>query len=166
MLFASIGTYFPLRKGGRVRLYQDAHVHGGSLLPNLKMEGGVSYEHGNCWHDIFEAVNQARRLVYIVGWSVYYNVRLVRDGKNEAKTCTLGDLLKMKSQEGVRVLLLVWDDPTSRSMIGGYKTVKKFKLCFNLFMHYVDMNYVMPCHFCISLGGLSVVRFFPFGGKM
>ncbi|XP_028799208.1 phospholipase D beta 1 [Neltuma alba] len=115
------GTYFPLRKGGRVRLYQDAHVHGGSLLPNLKMEGGVSYEHGNCWHDIFEAISQARRLVYIVGWSVYYNVRLVRDA-SDAKPCTLGDLLKIKSQEGVRVLLLVWDDPTSRSMIGGYKT--------------------------------------------
>jgi hypothetical protein len=30
--------------------------------------------------------------------------------------------LKMKSQEGVRVLLLVWDDPTSRSILG-YKLV-------------------------------------------
>ncbi|XP_054810550.1 phospholipase D beta 1-like isoform X2 [Prosopis cineraria] len=116
------GTYFPLRNGGRVRLYQDAHVHGGSLLPNLKIEGGVNYEHGNCWHDIFDAISQAQRLVYIVGWSVYYNVRLVRD-TDDAKACTLGDLLKIKSQEGARVLLLVWDDPTSRSMLGGYKTV-------------------------------------------
>jgi phospholipase D1/2 len=30
----------------------------------------------------------------------------------------LGDLLRKKSQEGVRVLLLVWDDPTSRSLLG------------------------------------------------
>jgi phospholipase D1/2 len=30
----------------------------------------------------------------------------------------LGDLLRRKSQEGVRVLLLVWDDPTSRSVLG------------------------------------------------
>ncbi|GFQ07074.1 phospholipase d gamma 1 [Phtheirospermum japonicum] len=33
----------------------------------------------------------------------------------------LGELLKVKSQEGVRVLLLVWDDPTSTSILG-YKT--------------------------------------------
>lgn len=115
------GTYFPLRKGGQVRLYQDAHVHEGCLPPKLKMEGDVSYEHGSCWRDIFDAISQARRLIYIVGWSVYYNVRLVRD-TNDAKACTLGELLKIKSQEGVRVLLLVWDDPTSKSILG-YKTV-------------------------------------------
>jgi phospholipase D1/2 len=39
----------------------------------------------------------------------------VRDG---TQAPSLGDLLKMKSQEGVRVLLLVWDDPTSRSILG------------------------------------------------
>lgn len=121
------GTYFPLRKGGQVRLYQDAHAHGGGWLPDLKMEGGVSYEHGSCWRDIFDAISQARRLVYIVGWSVYYNVKLIRDrDADDAKSMTLGELLKIKSQEGVRVLLLVWDDPTSRSMLG-YKTVKYFK---------------------------------------
>ncbi|XP_059443741.1 phospholipase D beta 1-like [Corylus avellana] len=113
------GTYFPLRRGGKVTLYQDAHVHDG-CLPNLKLDGGVQYVHGDCWHDIFEAISQARRLIYIVGWSVYHNVRLIRDG-NAATNCMLGDLLKTKSQEGVRVLLLVWDDPTSKSILG-YKT--------------------------------------------
>lgn len=116
-------TYFPLRKGGKVTLYQDAHVPQG-CLPSLRVDGGdhdVSYENGNCWYDIFDAISQARRLVYIVGWSVYYNVSLIRDTR-DGKDCTLGDLLKAKSQEGVRVLLLVWDDPTSNSMLG-YKTV-------------------------------------------
>ncbi|XP_040987551.1 phospholipase D beta 1-like [Juglans microcarpa x Juglans regia] len=113
------GTYFPLRRGGKVILYQDAHVNDG-CLPKLKLEGDVQYVHGNCWRDIFEAISQARRLIYIVGWSVYHKVRLIRDGTNETD-CMLGDLLKMKSQEGVRVLLLVWDDPTSRSIFG-YKT--------------------------------------------
>ncbi|KAK7252644.1 hypothetical protein RIF29_36735 [Crotalaria pallida] len=111
-------TYFPLRKGGKVTLYQDAHFHEG-CLPNLK---GVNYEHRSCWRDIFDAISQARRLVYIVGWSVYYNVSLVRDGGGGKPSSTLGELLKAKSQEGVRVLLLVWDDPTSRSMLG-FKTV-------------------------------------------
>ncbi|KAL2348091.1 hypothetical protein Fmac_002091 [Flemingia macrophylla] len=113
-------TYFPLRKGGKVTLYQDAHVHEG-CLPSLEIDGDVNYEHRSCWHDIYEAISQARRLVYIVGWSVYYNVSLIRD-RDDGNAYTLGELLKAKSQEGVRVLLLVWDDPTSRSMLG-YKTV-------------------------------------------
>ncbi|XVF51574.1 hypothetical protein PTKIN_Ptkin04bG0195700 [Pterospermum kingtungense] len=114
------GTYFPLRKGGKVTLYQDAHVHDG-FLPDLKVDGGrVRYEHGSCWQDIFNAISQARRLIYIAGWSVFHNVRLVRETEKATNT-TLGDILKIKSQEGVRVLLLVWDDPTSRSILG-YKT--------------------------------------------
>ncbi|MCI13585.1 phospholipase D beta 1-like, partial [Trifolium medium] len=112
-------TYFPLRKGGKVTLYQDAHVPQG-CLPSLKIDGG-HHEHGDCWHDIFDAISQARRLVYIVGWSVYYNVSLIRDTR-DGRDCTLGEVLKAKSQEGVRVLLLVWDDPTSKSMLG-HKTV-------------------------------------------
>jgi phospholipase D1/2 len=117
------GTYFPLRRGGKVTLYQDAHCHDiDGCLPTLKLDGGVQYVQGNCWHDIFEAITQARRLIYIVGWSVYHNIRLIRDG-NSATDCMLGDLLKTKSQEGVRVLLLVWDDPTSKSILG-YKSVR------------------------------------------
>ncbi|KAJ4832239.1 Phospholipase D beta 1 [Turnera subulata] len=112
------GTYFPLRKGGKVTLYQDAHVHDG-CLPDVTLDGRVRYEHGTCWVDICKAISQARRLVYITGWSVYHKVRLVRDGQEASYT--LGDLLKTKSQEGVRVLLLVWDDPTSRSVLG-FKT--------------------------------------------
>ncbi|KAM5572642.1 phospholipase D beta 1 [Rosa sericea] len=113
------GTYFPVRKGGKVTLYQDAHVPDG-CLPSIKLDDNVEYEHGSCWQDIFDAISQARRLIYIVGWSVYHKVRLLRDN-NGTTDCILGDLLKNKSQEGVRVLLLVWDDPTSRSIMG-YKT--------------------------------------------
>ncbi|KAL0428957.1 UNVERIFIED_CONTAM: Phospholipase D beta 1 [Sesamum radiatum] len=76
--------------------------------------------HGKCWRDIFDAIRRARRLIYITGWSVWHKVRLVRDD-NSISEYTLGELLKSKSQEGVRVLLLIWDDPTSRSILG-YKT--------------------------------------------
>uniref|UniRef100_A0A7N0T451 phospholipase D n=1 Tax=Kalanchoe fedtschenkoi TaxID=63787 RepID=A0A7N0T451_KALFE len=117
--FGVPGTYFPLRQGGKVTLYQDAHVPDGSL-PNFTLDHGVPYVHGQCWRDIFEAIRQARRLIYITGWSVWHKVILVRDVAKPADY-TLGDLLKAKSQEGVRVLLLIWDDPTSRSILG-YKT--------------------------------------------
>ncbi|XP_062074177.1 phospholipase D gamma 1-like [Humulus lupulus] len=110
------GTYFPPRKGGKVTLYQDAHEHD-SGLPSLKLDKGIRYEHSSCWGDIYNAISQARRLVYIVGWSVVHTVTLVRNNDNGAQSM-LGDLLKTKSQEGVRVLLLVWDDPTSRTILG------------------------------------------------
>ncbi|XP_073133070.1 phospholipase D beta 1-like [Henckelia pumila] len=113
------GTYFPIRRGGMVTLYQDAHAHD-ATLPSLWLANGRLYQHGHCWHDIYDAIRQARRLVYITGWSVYHLVELVRDDPN-LKNSTLGQLLKDKSQEGVRVLLLVWDDPTSTSILG-YKT--------------------------------------------
>ncbi|GAA0147122.1 phospholipase [Lithospermum erythrorhizon] len=112
------GTYFPLRRGGHVRLYQDAHVPEG-VLPDICLDDGLRYHHGQCWHDIYNAICEARRLIYITGWSVYHLVRLVRDDDKTSRS--LGELLKIKSQEGVRVLLLVWDDPTSKSILG-YKT--------------------------------------------
>lgn len=111
-------TYFPLRRGMRVTLYQDAHVPDG-CLPDIWLGNGLRYQHGQCWRDIYDAICQARKLIYIVGWSVFHTIHLVRDG---TQAPSLGDLLKMKSQEGVRVLLLVWDDPTSRSILG-YKLV-------------------------------------------
>ncbi|KAL0711965.1 hypothetical protein Bca4012_018943 [Brassica carinata] len=114
------GTYFPLRKGGRVTLYQDAHVEDGTL-PSVDLDGGMKYIHGKCWEDMDDAIRQARRLIYITGWSVYHPVRLVRRN-NDPTDGTLGDLLKERSKEGVRVLLLVWDDPTSRSF-PKYRTV-------------------------------------------
>ncbi|XP_071692922.1 phospholipase D gamma 1-like isoform X3 [Rutidosis leptorrhynchoides] len=110
------GTYFPLRRGGKVTLYQDAHVDDG-YLPSMRLDGGLTYANGDCWHDICEAIKQARRLIYITGWSVFHSVQLVRNGAG-AKDSYLGELLKTKSSEGVRVLLLVWDDPTSRSILG------------------------------------------------
>ncbi|CAH8334091.1 unnamed protein product [Eruca vesicaria subsp. sativa] len=107
------GTYFPLRKGGRVTLYQDAHVEDGTL-PSVDLDGGMKYMHGKCWEDMADAIRQARKLIYITGWSIYHPVRLVRRN-NDQTDVTLGSLLKQRSNEGVRVLLLVWDDPTSRS---------------------------------------------------
>ncbi|CAD6209277.1 unnamed protein product [Miscanthus lutarioriparius] len=107
-------TYFPLRRGGKVTLYQDAHVPDGTL-PEVRLGNGACYRHGQCWRDVYDAISQARRLIYITGWSVFHTIYLVRDGHGGM---ALGDLLRRKSQEGVRVLLLVWDDPTSRSVLG------------------------------------------------
>lgn len=112
-------TYFPLRKGGSVRLYQDAHVTE-DLLPKIELDGGKYFEHQKCWEDICYAISEAHHMIYIVGWSVYHKIKLVREPTRplpRGGDLTLGELLKYKSQEGVRVLLLVWDDKTSHDKL-------------------------------------------------
>ena len=109
-------TYFPLRRGSSVRLYQDAHMPEKSL-PMIVLDGGKVYQGEKCWEDICYAISEAHHLIYIVGWSIYHMVKLVRERSwalPRGGELTLGELLKFKSQEGVRVLLLVWDDKTSR----------------------------------------------------
>uniref|UniRef100_A0A0E0LUQ0 Phospholipase D n=1 Tax=Oryza punctata TaxID=4537 RepID=A0A0E0LUQ0_ORYPU len=94
-------AFFGQHRGCKVTLYQDAHV-----LPPLAGS--------RCWEDVFDAVANARRLVYIAGWSVSTDVALVRDPRRPAQT--LGHLLKSKAGERVAVLLLVWDDQASTGL--------------------------------------------------
>ena len=52
-------------------------------------------------------------------WSVYSKITLIRD-PNRPKPGgdeTLGQLLKRRASEGVRVLMLVWDDRTSVGLL-------------------------------------------------
>lgn len=115
--FGVRNCYFPVRHGGSVTLYQDAHVSD-STLEQIELEEGKMYNHGNCWEDICHAILEAHHLVYIAGWSIYHKVKLVREPSKPLPNggdLNLGELLKYKSQEGVRVLLLVWDDKTSHS---------------------------------------------------
>lgn len=112
-------TYFPLRKGSSVRLYQDAHVPEG-LLPKIELEGGKVYKNEKCWEDICYAISEAHHMIYLVGWSIYHKIKLIREPSRplpRGGNLNLGELLKYKSQEGVRVLLLVWDDKTSHDKL-------------------------------------------------
>ncbi|KAL2343167.1 hypothetical protein Fmac_004452 [Flemingia macrophylla] len=108
-------TYFPLRKGGSVTLYQDAHLLDG-MLPEIPLEDGKMFQHSKCWEDICHAILEAHHMIYIIGWSVYHPIRLVREPTKPLPSggeLSLGELLKYKSQEGLRVVMLIWDDRTS-----------------------------------------------------
>ncbi|KAB2629307.1 phospholipase D alpha 1-like [Pyrus ussuriensis x Pyrus communis] len=85
-------TFLNQRQGCRVTLYQDSD---------------------RCWEDIFDAITNVRQFIYITGWSVYTEITLIRDPRRRKDDITLGQLLKRKANEGVLVLLLVWDDRTS-----------------------------------------------------
>ncbi len=107
--------YFPQRTGCKVTLYQDSHMPDG-FLPRIYQTSNTVRQPTRCWEDVFEAISNARFLIYITGWSVYTEITLVRDPRRPipgSEGVTLGELLKKKANEGVTVNLLVWDDRTS-----------------------------------------------------
>lgn len=111
-------TFFTQRGGCRVTLYQDAHVPN-KFAPKIRLAGGNYYEPHRCWEDVFDAISNAKHLIYITGWSVYTKITLVRDLSRQKPggDMILGELLKKKANEGVRVLMLVWDDRTSVKLL-------------------------------------------------
>ncbi|XP_072982469.1 phospholipase D alpha 1 [Typha latifolia] len=111
-------TFFSQRQGCKVTLYQDAHVPD-NFIPKIPLADGKYYEPHRCWEDIFDAISNAQHLIYITGWSVYTEIKLIRDSQRQKPggDITLGELLKKKASEGVRVLMLVWDDRTSVSLL-------------------------------------------------
>ncbi|EEF44789.1 phospholipase D alpha 1 isoform X1 [Ricinus communis] len=111
-------TYFSQRQGCKVSLYQDAHIPD-KFVPQIPLAGGNYYEPHRCWEDVFDAITNAKHLIYITGWSVYTEISLIRDSRRPKPggDITLGELLKKKASEGVRVLMLVWDDRTSVGLL-------------------------------------------------
>ncbi|CAM6118209.1 unnamed protein product [Calypogeia fissa] len=108
-------TYYPQRNGCHVTLYQDSHM-ADNFLPPIYLDGGLKKQPTRCWEDIYNALMGAKHLIYITGWSVYTEITLVRDPQRMipgAEGVSLGQLLKKRADEGVRVNLLVWDDKTS-----------------------------------------------------
>ncbi|KAF8400641.1 hypothetical protein HHK36_013940 [Tetracentron sinense] len=111
-------TFFSQRQGCKVSLYQDAHVPD-NFIPKIPLSGGKNYEPHRCWEDVFDAITNAKHLIYITGWSVYTEISLIRDSRRQKPggDITIGELLKKKASEGVRVLMLVWDDRTSVGLL-------------------------------------------------
>ncbi|CAK9310404.1 unnamed protein product [Citrullus colocynthis] len=111
-------TYYSQRQGCKVSLYQDAHIPD-NFIPKIPLAGGKNYAPARCWEDIFDAIQNAKHLIYITGWSVYTEIALVRDSRRPKPggDTMLGELLKKKASEGVRVLMLVWDDRTSVGLL-------------------------------------------------
>ena len=126
-----VGASFPMRAHNRVTLYQSAHV--GAWAQTLApLPGGYTRE--NCWEDMCRRIVEAKRFVYIMGWSVNTSTRLLRErplkipGRAEIPvSMTLGQLLKEKANEGVKVCVLLWSEKTSLSGTGSGQTKEYFK---------------------------------------
>ncbi|KAL4396287.1 hypothetical protein HN51_000820 [Arachis hypogaea] len=91
-------TSFPLRNGCAVTLYQDAHIPDECVE---RMENQVPQR--CCWEDIFDAIKKAEKFVYIAGWSLDTDTKLLRDPSRrtlQERETTLGQLLERKAEDG------------------------------------------------------------------
>lgn len=80
---------------------------------NLTFPSGNPYVPTTCWKDLYAAISGAERFVYITGWSVYTAIQLVRGDDDPNGASNVGELLKRKAEEGVKVLLMVWNEKLS-----------------------------------------------------
>ncbi|KAG6395738.1 hypothetical protein SASPL_141862 [Salvia splendens] len=106
-------TSFPMRSNCGVTLYQDAHHHPSFHPPSNGRPRRL-------WEDVYNAIDGAKHLIYIAGWSFNPRMALVRDPETDvphARGVKLGELLKRKAEEGVAVRVLLWDDETSLPLI-------------------------------------------------
>ncbi|KAG4211673.1 hypothetical protein ERO13_A02G115700v2 [Gossypium hirsutum] len=107
---------FPQRADCNVKLYQDVH-HTSAFQPPFS---SFSSAPTKLWEDVYKAIEGAKHLVYIAGWSFNPNMALVRDPETSiphARGVKLGELLKRKAEEGVAVRIMLWNDETSLPFI-------------------------------------------------
>ena len=118
-------TAFPLRTNCSVSLFNDAAADP-DYPPQLVDEKGqkVEYVAGNCWEEVYAAINEAEKFVYITGWSVDTTKSLLRTTRNPKPDMTpddptddddetIGELLRRKAESGVQVCVHVWNEKMS-----------------------------------------------------
>jgi len=107
-------AYFESKSGNRVTLYQDAMTPQLPVFDTIVNPDGSPYKPTNCWRDLFHAINNAQKIVYITGWSVYTSIGLLR-GEEAAENddSNIGELLKKKAEQGVTVLVMVWNEASN-----------------------------------------------------
>ncbi|KAF2319874.1 hypothetical protein GH714_019912 [Hevea brasiliensis] len=83
-------TYFPLRKGGKLTFYQDAHVPD-AMLPEILLDGGNVFQHSRCWEDICHAILEAHHLIYywVEGVMQTHDEETKKYFKNSSVHCVL-----------------------------------------------------------------------------
>lgn len=105
-------TVFPMRTNCNLKLYQDAHTPAVPPVTDVPGVNGEPYDPPQLWKDLARHLEGAQKIIYITGWSVKTDISLERDDDHES----IGELLKRKADEGVRVLLLVWNELTSTDL--------------------------------------------------
>ena len=58
---------------------------------------GTQYVPPRAWRDLFNAIENAQKFIYITGWSVYTNIHLLRGTDDPDGVSHVGELLKNKA---------------------------------------------------------------------
>ncbi len=130
------GTYFKAVDNCHVQLFQDAHCPQHAVLhipgssdelystPRRSPNGPrVRKRLYNFFEEIYYTILHATKMIYIAGWSIDTTMHLLRKSpddiakEGEIPPLPLGQLLKQKADEGVSVLLLVWDEVLSTNKL-------------------------------------------------
>ena len=109
-------AYFQSRDGCRVTFYQDADTPEDmmDIFSGVTEPDGADYRPTRLWLDLYRALEAAQKLIYITGWSVFTQISLVRGEEGEMYGDTnVGSLLKRKASEGVRVLVMTWNEKSN-----------------------------------------------------
>jgi len=123
------GVYFKQTKGNDVKLYMNADDDGSAPIVTYGEDAKV-WKPPRLWRDIYDSICSAKHFIYMAGWSFDIDQYLLRgEDLKEAERLSsypakLGDLLLKKSEEGVVVNLMQWDDYSSNfafpGMMGTY----------------------------------------------
>eukprot|EP01062_Namystynia_karyoxenos_P038313 TRINITY_DN277_c0_g1_i2.p1 TRINITY_DN277_c0_g1~~TRINITY_DN277_c0_g1_i2.p1 ORF type:complete len:1120 (+),score=314.50 TRINITY_DN277_c0_g1_i2:95-3361(+) len=81
------------------------------------------YQRRNAWEEQFVAMMEAREFIYVVGWSVSTDITMLRERLIEVaggvphgwpkEQLTVGNILKLKADQGVKVCVMIWRELTS-----------------------------------------------------
>lgn len=85
----------------------------------LSTAAGDPYVPTRAWRDLYDALEAAKRFIYVTGWSVFPDVQLVRGDEDPDGASVVGELLKRKAADGVQVLVLLWDEKMSTDTMEG-----------------------------------------------
>ena len=106
-------AYFPLRQACRMITYQDADTPQLAQFEGVLHPDGSPYAATRAWKDLYDCLKNAQKFIYITGWSVFTNIQLLRGDEDPDGFSHVGELLKVKADEGVRVLIMVWNEKLS-----------------------------------------------------
>ena len=109
--------YFPMHQNCRVTLYQDACVP-----KNLPQFANLPVYPASCWHDLYDTIMAAKEVICITGWAVWDKLQLFRGEDQAIDKRTLGEILKDKAKEGVKVWIMLWSLISNQVNLQGVMT--------------------------------------------
>ena len=108
---------YQLSNNSKITLYQDAETFDKNTtyeypLPMFRINDETYLKTHRCWKDIYDALLEAKKFVYILSWEFNPAQGLLRNSTSVCSTIEgteIGFVLKNRASDGVDVRILLWD---------------------------------------------------------